>query len=168
MLKKLCILLCFLLIGASAPNDSIGIFRGDITNAVATYTAGQSIGGLITIEDATKRRKSTSGTFRVFHFLDHELLFPNMRIVIFTEAPTSSTITDGVAVSIHPDDASKVLLRASFGTDRTYGDTNIVFQNTRTPFRINSGTQLFMVVAATTTETFATTNGLSYFFTYAE
>jgi hypothetical protein len=79
----------------------------------AAYQAGDCVGGKLTLTNAMRVSGGT-GVLQSLFLMDRSgTQKPALEILIFNADPTSSTLTDNSAVSLHADDISKVIRRLS-------------------------------------------------------
>ena len=88
------------------------IISPTVTVDTAAYTAQDNIGGLLTLTDAMLSEGGT-GLLQSLLVADASGQKPALEILIFNANPSSSTITDQAAISIHADDVGKIIRRIS-------------------------------------------------------
>ena len=82
-----------------------------VTVDTSAYAAGDCIGGKLTLTDAMRVNGGT-GILQSLFLMDRSgTQKPALEILIFNSDPSSSTLTDQAAVSIHANDASKIIRR---------------------------------------------------------
>lgn len=88
-----------------------------ITPTITTtqYTAGDSVGGLLTI-DNNAIPNGGAAYIEAISIADKQAGNTQIDVIVFNENPSSSTITDNDPVSIHSDDLSKVIGLQSIST----------------------------------------------------
>lgn len=82
-----------------------------VTVDTSAYAAGDCIGGKLTLTDAMRVNGGT-GILQSLFLLDRSgTQKPALEILVFNSDPSSSTLTDQAAVSIHANDVSKIIRR---------------------------------------------------------
>ncbi len=83
-------------------------FTQALTVTAGAYAANDNVGGKITLTSAAR---ASGGTVRLnsITIADHDNQKAEMDFTFFNADPTSSTLTNDAAVSVHDDDANKVV-----------------------------------------------------------
>jgi len=172
MKKILNLLMCLLiLVGASAPNDSTNSFDITLVNTLNPYSANHVIGGVVTLRDLNKRRRSTSGIIRQVTIIDREAKNTRFTLTFFDTLPT--TPPDNTLFNPSNTDLFKITLGLSGGllNQRTpHGGVSITTGDTvyqaggsafpPLPFRVQSQEDLYVVVRIRDSATYTRTDAL--------
>jgi hypothetical protein len=137
------------------------------TVTATTYTAGFSVGGLMTVANAA-RVSSTAGAPGTGGLLQSVVInaksaqTTQIDVFIFSANPTASTCTDDSAFALNVADFDKVLGVAHV-VDWTDGNTASVgqAQNLAMPYSLVSATSFYACAVTRSTPTYASTSGIS-------
>ena len=136
-----------------------------VTVDTSAYTAGDCIGGKLTLTDAMRVNGGT-GILQSLFLLDRSgTQKPALEILIFNADPSSSTLTDQAAVSIHANDVGKIIRRMPIAA----GDWGLVAgiymadlsPGSRMLQSAAGSKNLYAAIVATGTPTFTATTNLS-------
>lgn len=137
------------------------------TIAVSTgaYSAGDSIGGKITLSGVA-RQAGRGATLRNIHILDRAAQSLVGSILLFNADPTAATITDNAAFVYSTDDLKEVaripVAAADFVTINSKQVADLSFYPRA--ISLPAGTDLYAVFVVTSTPTFAAATNLQISF----
>jgi hypothetical protein len=135
-----------------------------LTVTAASYSAGNCVGGLITIPNAV-RIAGESGMLQSVTVNSKSNQTSQFDAVMFNSNPTTSTITDKTNIAVSAADYNK-----SFGAAHVTDWTNLgtpslgQAQNLAMPYVPPSGTTIYAALVARGTPTFASTTDISVTF----
>ncbi len=120
-MKRLSVLICFLLIPVSAfANPPITIFStATPTVDTSAYASGDLIGGKLTFNNALGDQSGT-GAVNSIKIVDQAAQASDLDLVIFSSNPTNTTFTDQVALDIADADLSKVVAVITLGSSTRF------------------------------------------------
>jgi hypothetical protein len=137
------------------------------TNVVSTtlalpnagaYGTADSIGGKNTLTDAERNGAAATGIIHSVVVKDKAEQSAALIVIFFNADPSASTLTDNSAVSVHDDDAGKVIGVVSI-TAADYEDIGAchvaTIRNLGLPFELSAGSLYFAVRADGGTPTYA-------------
>lgn len=159
---------------ADNPNLVSGITKivtPTITVSTGAYTAGDSIGGKITLEDAMRvnspHAKGT-GVLSGLTLLDRSNQKPEMTIFLFESDPSVATITDNAAFVFSTDDVNVVGMIIVATADWTTINSKAVAElsNLNIVVKAVGGANLYAGLVATGAPDFAATTDLQLRFKF--
>ncbi len=122
------------------------------TVQIAAYTAGQCVGGLITLANAA-RVAAGSGLIQAVTASFISGVVPSLDIIFFNANPTGSTTTDKTALAIATADLGKIIGIMHLTDATLLGATTPSWMQSEQqamPFKLPSGTSLFASVVTRT------------------
>lgn len=127
--------------------------------ASSAYSAGNCVGGLMTLSPMV-RRAGGSGILNSVTLRDKAGQAGTYDIFLFDATPSATTTTDKTAVAVNTADLAKIvgvitLAAVKLGAASTMGVTTLASINMS--FKVNSGTDLFAILVARGTPTYAST-----------
>jgi len=131
------------------------------TVAASAHSAGDAVGGLITLSDAV-RSSALSGIIQSVSVTDKAGNAGSYDIVFFTANPTATTVTDDAAFTLNDADITKVICMAPISTVSTFADNGVT--NTTgvgCPFEVASGTTIYAALINRSAATYASTSDVS-------
>lgn len=139
-----------------------------VTPTVSTtpaYTAGDAIGGKITIANAVRVSGGVS-ILQSIHILDRANQKPAGTILIFNADPSAATITDNSAFVFSTDDLKVVasIPVAAFDYVTINSKAVATLRNIGAEVKVASGTTLYAAFVAANTPTFVATSDLQLIF----
>lgn len=136
-----------------------------LTVTAAAYSAGNSIGGLITIANAVRVSGGVS-ILASIQILDRANQKPTGTIYIFDANPTNATLTDKTAFVFSTDDLKVIAQIPVVSTDyvTTNSKASASLANLARVVQAASGTTLYAAFVPTSTPTFAATTDVQLIF----
>lgn len=127
----------------------------------AVYASGELVGGLITLERATRNGVHT-GLISSIALSDLDSDAADIDVVIFDSNPTATTFTDNAAFDVADADLLKVICWVSVTDYILFSDNSVgLAQNVNCPFEILSGTTLYAALVSRGTPDYATVSDLT-------
>lgn len=148
-------LLALLLLPSIALADSRVITVAQ-TVAASAHSAGDAVGGKVTIAGAASSDKS-SGVIHSVVITDLAMQAGDYDVIFFSSNPSATTVTDDSALDIADADLPKIVCVVPVTVSASFADSGVSYSNgVGCPFELaNNSTSLYAAIVARSAPTYA-------------